>query len=228
MHSPLLPSAPTLAFTVLHAPVHTEYGDVCHSYTSTTGGDAELDGLDDALALQLGDGDRDAEGVVLLPNDGESVLVPLRDRDTLTLRDGDKDTLGDADGLADELSLSLGLGVLDGLEVPVTDAVAEEEGLAVLDGDTASVSDEESVAEVDCVDDAVKDSELDDVTVAVLVEAVLDTEVLSVALAESLDDASSDGDRLGDGMNPEAEGVSVADSIGDARTATRTRKTSSV
>ena len=226
LHAPLLPSAPTLAFVILHAPVQAENGVVCHSYTSTTGGEAELDGLLDALALQLADGDADAVGVVLLPNDGESVPVLLRDRDPLTLRDGDHDTLGDADVLADKLTLSLGLGVLDGLEVPVMDAVAEEE--AVLESDTAGDSDVESDAEVDCVDDAVKDSELDDVTVAVLVEAVLDTEVLSVALAESLDDASSDGDRLGDGMNPEAEGVSVADSIGDARTATRTRKTSSV
>lgn len=90
---------------ILHAPVQAENGVVCHSYTSTTGGDAELDGLLDALALQLADDDADAVGVVLLPNDGESVPVLLRDRDPLTLRDGDHDTLGDADVLADKLTL---------------------------------------------------------------------------------------------------------------------------
>jgi hypothetical protein len=204
---------------ILHAPVQAENGVVCHSYTSTTGGEAELDGLLDALALQLADGDADAVGVVLLPNDGESVPVLLRDRDPLTLRDGDHDTLGDADVLADKLTLSLGLGVLDGLEVPVTDAVAEEE--AVLESDTAGDGDADRLAEVDCIDDAVEDMELDDATGPLslgVVEPVHDVEVLSVMLAVPLDD------RVGDAVNPEDEGEPVADSVSDAGTARHTSK----
>jgi hypothetical protein len=198
LHSPLLPSAFTLAFTMLHDPVHIEYGDVCHSYTSTTGADAELDGLLDALALQLTESDADAEGVVLLPNDGDLVPVLLIDCDLLTLRDGDHDILGEAGGLTDKLSLSLGLGVLDGLEVTVPDAEVDEEGAAVMDGDTTGVSDKESVAEVDCVDDAVKDAELEDVMVAVslgVVEnlvgvtlLVTDTVLVAVAVRDTVGD----------------------------------------
>lgn len=96
--------------------------------------------------------------------------------------------------------------MLDGLEVPVTDAVAEEE--AVLESDTAGDSD----VGVDCVDDAVKDAELDDVTVAVSLgvdEPVSDAGVLGAPLVVLLED------KVGDTMGPEEEGEPVADSVSD-------------